>query len=96
MGAIVLSMLEVMRRPECRVKLIVSHTLNIIYLRKGNRGTLIKLLNMKTKSPKTMLEDSKKESYAKPEVNIINLEPEGAILVSSDPTGSGEDMPWRY
>lgn len=43
-----------------------------------------------------MLEDSKKESYAKPEVNIINLEPEGAILVSSDPTGSGEDMPWRY
>lgn len=52
--------------------------------------------NMKTKSPQTMIEDSKKEFYAKPVVNIINFEPEGVILVSSNPTGSGEDMPWEW
>lgn len=49
---------------------------------------------MNTKDQKTMLEDSKKESYVKPEVDVINLELEGAVLVSSNPTGSGEDMPW--
>lgn len=51
---------------------------------------------MNTKDQKTMLEDSKKESYVKPEVDVINLELESAVLVSSNPTGSGEDMPWEY
>lgn len=51
---------------------------------------------MNTKDLKTKLNDSRKESYEKPEVDVINLELESAVLVSSNPTGSGEDMPWEY
>lgn len=63
------------------------------YLQKGNRRTLI-INHMNTKDLKTKLNDSRKESYEKPEVDVINLELESAVLVSSNPTGSGEDMPW--
>lgn len=51
---------------------------------------------MNTEDPKIVLDNFMKESYVKPEVNVINLELEGSVLVSSNPTGSGEDMPWGY